>query len=265
MFRKLRSKRTLDWQLLSFLTVLKRHFALSHSNHLLHPQIIRTWLFTINLAHSSLLSLSCQLVIFSVLFFSPIIFSFPLSFSSFNSSVPVSSCKPKKVLPSIFKSRHVEETPEPRNSRSTISRRNSLKNSRESVCPQGSYRCSAPPHFLYLLPFVQHLSLFIPPLLLSSKRMISPSTIISIQQDLSLRQAQPTTQPIKLKSIAFASLIPLAGPVLVPILLDKRKQVEGEKSKGGKDELGTPPDGTSFAWISVWVFHSYQWIRLSQC
>ncbi|GAA5980117.1 hypothetical protein JCM5350_001769 [Sporobolomyces pararoseus] len=81
--------------------------------------------------------------------------------------------------------------------------------------------------------------------------MISPSTIISIQQDLSLRQAQPITQPIKLKSIAFASLIPLAGPVLVPILLDKRKQVQGEKSEGGRDELGTPPDGTSFAWISL--------------
>ncbi|GAA5955976.1 hypothetical protein JCM3765_000059 [Sporobolomyces pararoseus] len=76
--------------------------------------------------------------------------------------------------------------------------------------------------------------------------MISPSTIISIQQNLSTQQVQL----IKLKSIAFASLIPLAGPVLVPVLLDKRKQRIGERSKEGNDELGTP-DGTSFVWISV--------------
>ena len=58
-----------------------------------------------------------------------------------------------------------------------------------------------------------------------------------------------------LSSIAFVSLVPLAGPVLVPILLDKledgnRRSAAGNEEKEELDELEVK-DGTNFVWISV--------------
>lgn len=79
--------------------------------------------------------------------------------------------------------------------------------------------------------------------------MFSTTTLTSIQQD------PAHSDGFRIGSIACVSLVPLAGPILVPILLDKLGHPNPSSGKGkgkGWQELDEEAkDGTSFVWISV--------------
>lgn len=77
--------------------------------------------------------------------------------------------------------------------------------------------------------------------------MLATSSILSVREDSS------NSVGFRLGSIALTSLIPLAGPVLVPILLDKLKRAE-QTSSVIEEEMGEceeARDGSAFAMIAV--------------
>ncbi|GAA5914837.1 uncharacterized protein JCM6883_005635 [Sporobolomyces salmoneus] len=89
--------------------------------------------------------------------------------------------------------------------------------------------------------------------------MFSTTSILSFREDTSTAASGARGgRGFQLSSIAFISLLPLAGPILVPILLDKlphppRTSDPGEKEEEGadRDDELEVEDGTSFVWISV--------------
>ena len=90
-----------------------------------------------------------------------------------------------------------------------------------------------------------YLFLFPTPDILST--MLAASSILSVREDSS------NSAGFRLTSIAITSLVPLAGPILVPILLDKleRAQRDSGLTREEAGEAEEARDGSAFAMIAA--------------